>query len=239
MQPKARSLLTIIAITVTMMAGWCQWAKAGVLDFYSDWNIEKTCKAAAAQTSIKYIEPTITYITQETSEALKANSPYQNSRYHTLAGLTVDVPFMQVKVNTQTFEQGDSICYKNSLMGEVGFKDIKVYVAREFSQDECFKQEVLKHEAQHLLIHRTVMHDLEGKLLLATSGFSGYLMHKQDETIQRKVDKLKASFNQAMLDIHQQDEDYDQNYRQDPHLMTACEGRLYQQFIKVRTLGDL
>ena len=90
---------------------------------------------------------------------------------------------------------------------EFGFKDNKIYVAKEFPKRSCPFKEILGHEEKHKAVDRTILDEYTDKMRIAFRDAAKKIGVVQSSSASVIDDQLNSAFNQAVDKISRQIED--------------------------------
>ncbi len=90
---------------------------------------------------------------------------------------------------------------------EFGFKDNKIYVAKEFPKRSCPFKEILGHEEKHKAVDRAILDEYTDKMRIAFRDAAKKIGVVQSSSASVIDDQLNSAFNQAVDKISRQIED--------------------------------
>lgn len=90
---------------------------------------------------------------------------------------------------------------------EFGFKDNKIYVAKEFPKRSCPFKEVLGHEEKHKAVDRAILDEYTDKVRIAFQDAAKKIGVVKSSSSSAIDDQLNSAFNQAVDKIGRQVED--------------------------------
>ena len=108
--------------------------------------------------TIKPIDAKLVYVFSRSGDDLKTIDPQPLSSSASLRGLTVHHLVGRLALTYQTQKIGTDWCLMPSLITvQAGFKDMTVYVDKQYSKGSCQRLAILFHENKHVMINHDEM----------------------------------------------------------------------------------
>ncbi len=150
-------------------------------------------------------------------------------------GLTHYYPVIEFKGPILKRQQSDgSYCARvQKIDARIGYKDIKVYIAKEFAEGSCDFKHIMEHEQKHVAVNRQVLQEyatlIHDKIAAYLKIYGMFIVPNPDyaeKILREKVSAILNEMTQKMVEENRRRQKQVDNPEEYARNNTACRGHI-------------